>query len=91
VLSDAQASDVQASDEPPVVARCVVEVRSDGSLSIARGIFELEGERVMLEGKGRTPQELVSAIAKGALSQARERISDGLRDLEHKLLSKSTR
>ena len=72
--------------EPPVVARCVVEVRSDGTLSIARGVFELDNERVSLEGRGSTPQELLSMLARGALTQARERIQSTIRGLEEKLL-----
>lgn len=63
------------SAEPPIVARCVVEVRSDGSLSIARGVLEVEDERVVLEGRGRTPRELVAMLARGAFTTARERLS----------------
>ena len=69
--------------EPPVVARCVVEVRSDGSLSIARGVFELENERVTLEGIGRSPRELLAMLARGAFAQARTKLKDVI---EHKLL-----
>jgi hypothetical protein len=74
---------VEPGDEPPIVARCVVEVRSDGSLSIARGVFELENQQVALEGVGRSPSELLSMLARGAFAQARVRLRDVI---EHKLL-----
>lgn len=86
-LSRAQADEpvVDESAVPPVVARCVVEVRSDGSLSMARGVFELENERVVLEGIGRTPRELVSMLARGAFAHARMRIEDAAQRVEHRL------
>lgn len=70
-------------EEPPIVARCVVEVRSDGSLSIARGVFELDNEQVLLEGIGRSPRELLAMLARGAFTQARTKLRDVI---EHKLL-----
>lgn len=69
--------------EPPIVARCVVEVRSDGSLSIARGVFEVEDQQVVLEGVGRTPSELLSVLARGAFAHARTKLKTVI---EHKLL-----
>lgn len=85
-LSPSASDDVvDSSAVPPVVARCVVEVRSDGSLSMARGVFELEDERVVLEGIGRTPRELVSMLARGAFAHARMRIDDAVQRVEHKL------
>jgi len=74
---------VEPGAEPPIVARCVVEVRSDGSLSIARGVFELEDERVVLEGVGRSPSELLSMLARGAFTHARTKLKSVI---EHKLL-----
>ncbi len=71
--------------EPPIVARCVVEVRSDGSLSIARGVFEHQDERVVIEGIGRTPRELLSMLARGAFAHARMRLEGARKDLELKL------
>ena len=86
-VTRAQTADTDiATREPPIVARCVVEVRSDGSLSIARGVFEVENERVVLEGIGNTPKELVSMLARAAFDQARERLQGRLRSIEHKLL-----
>ena len=70
---------------PPVVAWCVVEVRSDGSLSMARGVLEVENERVVLEGIGRTPRELVSMLARGAFAHARMRLDDAVQRVEHRL------
>jgi len=81
-----EARSIELGDEPPIVARCVVEVRSDGSLSIARGVFETKEQSVLLEGKGRTPAELVAMLARGAFTQAKVRVQDTLRGIEHKLL-----
>ena len=53
-------------DLPPVVARMVVEIRSDGSRTVARGALEdlASGERVALRADGSTPLALASALAK---------------------------
>ena len=58
------------ADEPPVVARLVVEIRSDGSRTIARGAIEDvgRGERVALEARGDSPIQLAIALAR-ALTQ----------------------
>lgn len=52
-------------DEPPVVARLVVEIRSDGTRTIARGAMEdlVTGERVGLDVKGTTPLALARSLA----------------------------
>lgn len=54
---------------PPVVARMVVEIRSDGSRTVARGALEdvTSGERVALQADGSTPLALASALAKSLL------------------------
>ena len=59
-----------AVQEPPVVARLVIEIRSDGSRTIARGVAEdLErGERVSLEASGATPLGLALSLL-GQLNQ----------------------
>lgn len=51
---------------PPVVARMVVEIRSDGSRTIARGALEdlNSGERVALRADASTPVALASELAK---------------------------
>ena len=53
-------------EEPPVVARLVVEIRSDGSRTIARGALEdaQRGERVAIEARGDSPIQLAIALAR---------------------------
>ena len=52
--------------EPPVVARLVIEIRSDGSHTVARGALEdaTEGVRVGIEARGTTPMELAASLTK---------------------------
>jgi hypothetical protein len=52
--------------EPPVVARLVVEIRSDGSRTIARGALEdaVAGQRVAVEAHGDSPLQLAIALAR---------------------------
>jgi hypothetical protein len=56
--------------EPPVVARLVVEIRSDGSRTIARGAAEdlTSGQRTTIEARGDSPIQLAIALAR-ALTQ----------------------
>jgi hypothetical protein len=56
--------------EPPVVARLVVEIRSDGSRTIARGVIEdtAGGQRTAVEARGSTPLSLAIGLAR-ALAQ----------------------
>ena len=63
-------ADVETSTEPPVVARLVVEIRSDGSRTVARGALEdaQRGERVTVEARGDSPFQLAIALAR-ALTQ----------------------
>ena len=51
---------------PPVVARMVVEVRSDGSRTVARGAIEdlITNERIAIRADGTTPLQLATALAK---------------------------
>jgi hypothetical protein len=53
-------------EELPVVARIIVEVRSDGMRTIARGAMEdaATQTRVAIEASGASPLELASALAK---------------------------
>jgi hypothetical protein len=53
-------------EEPPVVARFVVEIRSDGSRTIARGALEdtVSGQRTQVEAHGSTPFQLALALAR---------------------------
>src|SRR5262245_52145922 len=53
--------------EPPVVARLIVEVRSDGSRTIARGGLESGGEAVTLEAHGTTPAQLTASLVRSIL------------------------
>jgi hypothetical protein len=52
--------------EPPVVARLVVEIRSDGSRTIARGAIEdvASGQRTAIEASGASPLQVALALAK---------------------------
>jgi hypothetical protein len=52
--------------EPPVVARLVVEIRSDGSRTIARGAMEdvASGQRTTIEARGDSPIQLAIALAR---------------------------
>jgi hypothetical protein len=61
----------EPADEPPVVARMVVEIRSDGRRTIARGALEDAelGQRLAIKAEGATPLELALALGK-ALWQA---------------------
>lgn len=56
--------------EPPVVARLIVEIRSDGSRTIARGAMEdpTTGKAVALEAKGNSPMSLALSLARSMLS-----------------------
>lgn len=57
---------VAPGEEPPVVARLMVEIRSDGTQTIARGAIEemATGERVAVEARGTTPAQLAGSLAK---------------------------
>ena len=60
----------KAPDEPPVVARMVIEIRSDGTRTVARGALEdtLSGERVTLEAHGGSPLALARSLMKSLLT-----------------------
>jgi hypothetical protein len=62
--------ELEVASDPPVVARLVVEIRSDGSRTIARGAVEdaQRGERVTVEARGDSPLQLAIALAR-ALTQ----------------------
>jgi hypothetical protein len=57
-------------DEPPIVARLMVEIRSDGTHTIARGAMEdaLSGQKVAVEATGTTPLALALSLAKSLAS-----------------------
>jgi hypothetical protein len=60
----------ELQEEPPVVARLIVEIRSDGSRTIARGAIEdvASGHRTAIEARGDSPIQLAIALAR-SLSQ----------------------
>jgi hypothetical protein len=57
---------ISRDEEPPVVARMVVEIRSDGTRTIARGAAEdaSTGEKVAIEIAGSTPLQLALSLMK---------------------------
>lgn len=60
----------EAGPEPPVVARLAIEIRSDGSRTIARGALEdiQRGESVAVKAEGTTPAALALALARSLMS-----------------------
>lgn len=64
----------QRDDLPPVVARLVVEVRSDGSRTVARGGLEdvLNDQRVALHAEAGTPLELSRLLLRSLLDTPRQ-------------------
>lgn len=55
----------EVGDAPPVVARLIVEIRSDGSRTIARGGLEdlTTGQKVAVRAEGTTPAQLARSLA----------------------------
>ena len=62
--------DAVNGDDLPIVARLVVEIRSDGSRTVARGAMEdkLNGQTVGVEARADSPLELSRALAKMVFS-----------------------
>jgi hypothetical protein len=76
-------------DELPVVARLIIEVRSDGSRTIARGAMEdaASDTRVAIEASGTSPLELAMGLAKSILAAPwlrQQMVRGGLRALLRK-------
>ncbi len=76
-------------DDLPVVARLIIEVRSDGSRTIARGAMEdaASDTRVAIEASGASPLELALGLAKSILAAPwlrRQMARGGLRALLRK-------
>jgi len=65
------ATHLASAEEPPLLARLVVEIRSDGHRTIARGALEHGqlGERTSIEAEAATPSQLALSLVK-ALFQA---------------------
>ncbi len=59
-----------ADEELPVVARLVIEIRSDGSRTVARGGLENAelGERVAIEARGGSPAALAANLLRSILT-----------------------
>ena len=56
---------LERREQLPVVARLVVEIRSDGRHTIARGAAEdASGERVQIEAEGSTPLQLAFSLVR---------------------------
>jgi hypothetical protein len=57
-------------EEPPVVARLMIEIRSDGRRTIARGALEdiTLGEKVAIEARGTSPASLAASLIKSLFS-----------------------
>jgi len=66
VAAERDRTEIDRSDEPPVVARLVIEIRSDGKRTIARGAAEdaVLGEKVAVQAEGTTPMALALSLAK---------------------------
>lgn len=65
-LGTSSSDSLVADEELPVVARLVVEIRSDGTRTIARGAAEdaTSGEKVALRLEGSTPLALALSLMK---------------------------
>ena len=65
-----QETDLESEkDLPPIVARMVVEIRSDGTRTIARGALEdlQTGQRVSLKANAASPVALAKELSKTLL------------------------
>jgi hypothetical protein len=58
------------ADEPPVVAQLMIEIRSDGSRTIARGALNdlRSGETAQVHAEGKTPRDLMLSLASSLLA-----------------------
>lgn len=66
-----QDGEVAPADEAlPVVARLVIEIRSDGSRTVARGALEdvRLGERVGVDARGGSPAELAGQLLRAIVA-----------------------
>jgi len=70
LVSESGRSLPEKVEEPPVVARLMIEIRSDGSRTIARGALEdaILGEKVALEARGTSPASLAASLIKSLFS-----------------------
>jgi hypothetical protein len=84
--------ELERSDEPPVVARLVVEIRSDGSRTIARGAIEdvSTGTSSTIEARGTSPLQLALALAKAITQLPRLGARSAVRGLLGRVRGKSS-
>ncbi len=70
-------------DDLPVVARLVVEIRSDGRRTVARGGLEdaTTGQRVAIDARGDSPVQLALALARSILKMPRMAAGSAVRGL----------
>jgi hypothetical protein len=85
-LRETEPGHVRAGDELPVVARMVIEVRSDGTRTLARGAMEdlVTGQQVAIETPAMTPLELAAHLSRTVLAVqglAAGAVRDGVRAL----------
>jgi hypothetical protein len=78
-----EAPPAELQGEPPVVARLVVEIRSDGSRTIARGAIEdvVGGQRTAIEARGDSPIQLAIALARSLTQLPRLSARSAIRGL----------
>jgi hypothetical protein len=70
-LTETERGSVPAThEEPPVVARMIIEIRSDGARTVARGALEdvVTGERVSIDANGGSPMQLAASLASSLLA-----------------------
>ena len=69
-LATRRNANIAQSEEPPVVAQLMIEIRSDGSRTIARGALNdlRNNETAQVHAEGRTPHELMMSLAGSLLS-----------------------
>jgi len=65
-VTQAHEPDSELANEPPVVARLIVEIRSDGTTTVARGAMEdaQSGQKVAILARGTTPLALALSLAR---------------------------
>ena len=68
--SSAQVGAPTGADEPPVVAQLMIEIRSDGSRTVARGALNdlRTGESAQVHAQGNTPGDLMMSLASSLLA-----------------------
>lgn len=69
-MTDALDRRQDADEALPVVARLVIEIRSDGSRTVARGALEgaSRSERVGVEARGGSPAELAGQLLRAIIA-----------------------